>query len=81
MLPTATAKATADLEAADGDGDDGAAPVCGDAAVARQRLANVLESLKSAGQEAHPSLETTDSWTAADIARAQQRGEHDAPTM
>jgi len=65
MLPTATAKATADLEAADGDGDDGAAPVCGDAAVARQRLANVLESLKSAGQEAHPSLETTDSWTAA----------------
>ena len=57
---TATAKATADLEAA-----EGAAPVCGDAAFALQRLANVLESAKAGGLEALPELETTDSWTAA----------------
>jgi len=44
-----------------------AAPVCGNAAVARQRLANVLESVKSAGLEVHPDLETTDSWTAARV--------------
>jgi len=56
LVATATAKATVDLEAA----AEGAAKGCSDAAVARHCLANVLESVKSAGLEAHPERETAD---------------------
>jgi hypothetical protein len=70
LSSTATAKATADLEAAAEGADDDVFCLfftkgCGDAAVAKHRLANVLESVKAGGLEAHPDLETTDSWTAA----------------